>query len=246
MYSGGVFKSTNGGVDWKHVWPPENAAPHEFDGAPDFVADLQLDRGDPKHLLINFHTNCTDPYVGLCLAESLDGGDTWRVANGDAAMGTYQAHDSRAYLLGGKRWLFGTMDALWATDDAGASWKIISHDVFHGALYEASDHVLYLGGMAGVLRSEDQGMSWSLVPSSGQQVGGVTGDGTSVYASTMASCIDLGENLQVYESSKSGSAWNPVKAPDMPQGATQLGYEADHRILYSSNCSHGLWRVRLP
>jgi hypothetical protein len=250
-YSAGVFKSTNGGVDWMHVWPPENAAPNQYAGAPDFVANLMLDPYDHQHLLIDFHTNCTTPYVGLCLGESLDGGMTWRIANGDPAMGSYSAHDSRSYLVPtpsttSTTWLFGTMGGLWRTSDGGGSWTMVSSNIFHGSLYETTDGTLYLGGTQGVLHSTD-GIAWTNVPNSGQLIGGITSDGNSLYASSLASCIDVGQNLQTYESSAAndGTSWMAMPSPGMTQGGGQLGYEADHHVLYSSNCAQGLWRVRL-
>jgi hypothetical protein len=251
-YSSGVFKSTNGGVDWSHVWPPENAAPNQYAGAPDFVANLRVDPYDHLHVLIDFHTNCSSPYVSLCLAESLDGGMTWRVANGDPAMGSYAAHDSRSYLVPtpsttSTTWLFGTQGGLWRTDNGGGSWALVSSYVFHGDLYEMTDGTLYLGGAQGVLRSPD-GVAWTNVPNSGQLVGGITEDGTNLYASSFASGFDVGQNLQTYESSAAsdGTSWMQMSSPGMTHGGQQLGYEPDHRILYSSNAGQGLWRVKLP
>jgi hypothetical protein len=250
-YSSGVYKSTNGGVDWMHVWPPENAAPNQFAGAPDFVTSVQIDPYDHQHLLVSFHQNCTSPYVSLCLAESPDGGATWHIVNGDPTMGGYGAHDVRAYLVPtpnatSKTFLMGTMGSLWATEDDGASWQAVSDQIFHGALLRAPDGTLYLGGVSGMLRSPD-GNTWSLLPGSGQEVGGIAGDGQSLYASTFASCIDLGQNLPVYESAPEvpGTSWTALASPEMTQGGGQLGYEPAHHLLYSANCAQGFWRVRL-
>jgi hypothetical protein len=243
QYTAGLLKSTNGGVDWKQIWPPPNAPP-QIDGASDFVGSLQMDPSNHDHLVIDFHSNCTTPYVSLCLGESMDAGETWRVVNGDPAMGMFSAHDSRNYILDdSSHWLFAAAGSLWHTADSGASWKKISDQTFHGELHRGKD-ALYLGGLSGILRSVD-GVDWSLIPNSGQIIGGLVSDGEKLYASSFASCFEWGKDLQVYETASESDTtqWTTFASPGMTQGGA-LAFDSDHHILYSSNCQQGFWRVR--
>ena len=76
--AGGVWKSTNGGVDWTQTIPPEQAQyiPNLF------LNGLTLDPTDHLHLVATVHDTCTGPAAGGCLPETFDGGATWHLLKG--------------------------------------------------------------------------------------------------------------------------------------------------------------------
>jgi len=79
--SSGAWKSTNGGVDWKALWPPADpdlAKVVQYN----FVHKIRIDPTDHQHLLISFHAACNAPYKSACIAESKDSGTTWKMVNG--------------------------------------------------------------------------------------------------------------------------------------------------------------------
>jgi len=68
----GLWKSTNGGVDWRNITPINL-------GTPTFVAGVRMDPTNHLHLLINFHDNYIGGHTPVCLGETKDGGKTWEV-----------------------------------------------------------------------------------------------------------------------------------------------------------------------
>ena len=68
----GLWKTTNGGVDWDQILPSGT-------GMPGFVARVTMDPTNHLHVIINFHDNCTGGHTPVCIGESKDGGATWKV-----------------------------------------------------------------------------------------------------------------------------------------------------------------------
>jgi hypothetical protein len=85
----------------------------------------------------------------------------------------------------------------------------------------------------------------TVIPGSGQLVGNIVSDGTKMYASSFAVCFAWNPDLQPYLSAPvSGGPWTALPGPVVTQGGA-LAYDADHHVLYSSNCQDGLRRVVL-
>jgi hypothetical protein len=239
----GALKSTNGGVDWEQIWPGKDPALNKI--APDFVGLMRLDPGDHNHLIISFHAKCTGVSES-CLIESRDAGVTWRVVWGKP--GWKGGEGQFIWLLDGTRWLFGSeSNGLWRTDDAGATWQmvlagsIVGHS--SGQLYRSKTGSFYLGTSKGVVRSTD-GLTWALVPNSGESVGGVIGNGTTLFSSSYAVGFHFAQNLHPYYTSpeSDGLTWTQMKSPNLTQGGW-FHYDESHHLLYSSACTDGFWRV---
>ena len=244
--SNGAFKSTNGGVDWEQIWPPSDPVEAKIVEY-NFVGGVAMDPSDHRHLLITFHAKCAAPHPEACFGESKDAGATWRMVDGQAdwAGGEGQA----AYFLeNGKTWLWGSQsNGLWRTPDAGATWAAVTDKQAqgHGAgqMYQSKVGVFYLPVLGGILRSPD-GIKWDIVPNSGNIMMGMTGNGTTMWASR-GFPWDPSTNLYepFWSSPESdGLTWTQMTSPQLSNGG-ELQYDADHHLLYSSNLGAGFWRV---
>jgi len=246
MYTAGLLKSENGGTDWRPIWPPQNVAADTYKGAPDFVGSMTLDPDDHLHIVIDFHENCSAPHTPLCLAETKDGGETWRIVDTDPAMGVFNAHDALHSILdNGHTWLYTANGSFWRTADSGASWNKVADLKFHSGVFHAPDKSMYIGCEYGIAHSTD-GITWSLMQSPGQLVSNLVSDGKSIFASNFAVCSDWDKDLHPYLSAPvAGGTFTPFASPGFTQGGA-LALDPDHRILYSSNCQAGFWRTVLP
>lgn len=245
-FGNGAFKSIDGGVNWEPIWPPldpDLAGVVEYD----FVAQVVMDPTDSQHLLISFHAMCAAPHSQACFGESEDAGVTWRLVDGepDWAGGEGQF----VYFLDDRdTWLWGSQsNGLWRTADAGASWVAVTDDEAQGhaggQLYRASDGTFYLPVLAGILRSPD-GIAWTTVENSGSVMMGMTGNGTTMWASRGFPWDPSDDLYQPFWTSAEadGLTWTQMPSPMLSNGG-QLEYDADHHLLYSANLGAGLWRV---
>jgi hypothetical protein len=229
--SAGLFKSTNGGVDWYEVWPPADGVP---DGTTGFVGDVRMDPENHLHLLLGFHE-------ASGIAQSTDGGESWSVVEGWSGFGSW--------FIDSTTWLSAKDEGIWRTSDSGVSWNKVANanSAGHatGFIYESKSGAYYLGSQEGVVRSED-GIDWAVIPNSGKFVKDIVGDGNTIYASSFGVCFDYGTDLKPYKTSADddGLTWTEMDSPGFTQGADKLGYDVDHHIFYSSNCKRGFWRVR--
>jgi hypothetical protein len=243
----GAFKSINGGVDWQVIWPPSdqtlaNVVQYNF------VGHLAMDRGDSQHLLISFHAACAAPHSAACFGESRDGGATWRIVDG---LLQWSGGEGQAiyFLDNGTNWLFGSQsNGLWRTSDSGAHWTDLNVAQGHaaGALYRAKDGTFYLATPEGILRSPD-GSAWSLVPNSGSVMLGITGNGTTMFASRGFPWDPSAVLYEPFWTSAEGDGlnWSQLSSPMLSNGGG-LAYDSAHHLLYSSNLGAGVWRVVIP
>ena len=245
-FSNGAFKSVDGGVNWSQLWPPEDPSLQgivEYD----FVAQVQLDPGDPEHMLLSFHAVCAPPHTEACFGESEDGGATWRLVDGEPSWAGGEGQF--VYFLEARdTWLWGSQsNGLWRTENAGESWVAVTDDMAQGhaggQLYRASDGAFYLPALHGILRSPD-GVAWSTVENSGSVMAGLTGNGTTMWASR-GFPWDPSDDLYLpfwTADEADGLTWSQMDSPMLSNGG-QLEYDAVHHLLYSSNGGAGIWRV---
>jgi hypothetical protein len=244
--SNGLFKSSDGGVNWLDVWSgasqPELGKAFTYN----FANVIALDPSDHEHVLLTFHESCLPPHPATCIAESMDAGATWRLIDGEP---TWNGNEGQVifFLDDSKTWLWGSQtNGFWRSDDSGTSWEAIpgmttSH-LQGSQLLRTTDGTFFMAGADGIWRSADGTVpSWTLVPDTGPIVGGIVSDGTTMFAST---CYFGGFcNPRYLRSPETdGSSWTAMTSPTMSQGGN-LGYDPAHHLLYSSNLDAGLWRV---
>jgi photosystem II stability/assembly factor-like uncharacterized protein len=240
-----IFKSVNGGTDWTQVWPPDATVATNLDTP--IVDRLTLDATDSKHLIVTMKYLCKGGYAPNCLGESTDGGLTWSLRKLDPAM---TGEGGSAWMLSASVWVWSNgASGFWRSTDTGATWLQLAASGVGEArsrLYRSTSGAFFLGGTSGVLESTD-GIGWSLIPSSGQSVVAVVGDGKSIVRSDFGVCFHWGTNMDVYNSAPdpSGTPWSPYPmGQPFTQGAVDMVYDADHHLLYGSMCQDGLWRLR--
>jgi hypothetical protein len=245
----GLWKSTNGGVDWDALLPANSTVAMAVTG--NLVNSVAMDASDPKHLVIGMHAACNPPYGIVCEGESTDAGATWKVTTVPVGDDNW-VPGAGAFILGPKSWLFGTYsNGLWLTQDSGATWKNVTASGAQGStagktlvlpfMPNPVDGKFYLPDMNGILQSTTSaGTSWTLLPNSGgRSVGLVMGDG-NLYSSDQWSTsyhVAAEANPSVW------ATFPAAAALASGLGAPYLAYDAGHHVLYSSNFAGGLWRV---
>jgi photosystem II stability/assembly factor-like uncharacterized protein len=230
----GLYRSTNGGVDWDLLWPPADPALAAI-VAYNFVGYVQIDPDNHRHILLSFHADCAAPYAPGCIAESEDAGNTWRVFGGAPPF----EGQVRLYPLSSSTWIAPSNGNLYRTTDRGVTWQDVSATVAGGhsgadAVHRADNGNYYLGSPNGVIHSAD-GINWALIPNSGNWVKSTPGAGLSVFAS--------GKTGFRRASANDDSNWSPMPgSPGFDDGCF-AGYDVDHHILYASCGSNGFFRV---
>lgn len=231
----GFFKSTNGGVDFQSLYDGNSVVAKHVE-AGGFGNDIRFDPNDHRHLLINFHANCTAPYDAVCIGESKDGGTTWSLVNGPPQL-TGWPEGSSVYFVSATSWLFGSHLGLFLTPDAGATWNKVAQSANIGGLIRSPSGTYYLPSDQGILQSQDM-RAWSLVSGSPAATG-VVGTGKTLYAGLLFTSGSLWSAPE-----DKPTVWSKVPMPTtaVNGGAWQVDYDADHHVLYAADNHSGLWR----
>lgn len=249
---GAFWISKDGGVSWETTNLPEDGKPRPQD-----AYDVDVDPYDGKHLLVGFHEQSG-------LAESLDGGATFRSIKLDPGMdvGTsYYAFfiDTGSPDTTAKVWLMipqagGEGAGTWRTQNGGATWKQVSknqHNHGQSQIYQR-DGVVYMAGVYadegwGVLRSTDLGVTWKHVGSaSGQSV--VYGTNKFIYAQSPGASSGFIDQSQSQRAAQPGETtwmtWE-LKMSNGPKRAA-VTFDGTHNIIVGGNWNAGIWRYVEP
>jgi len=248
--SNGLFKSTDGGVNWADIWSqksqPELAKAFTYN----FANVIAIDPLDHLHVLLTFHEACLAPHPATCISESMNGGDTWRLIDGEPS---WNGNEGQVifFLDSSSTWLWGSQtNGFWRTDDSGKTWeaipKMTTSHLQGSQILRTKDGTFFAAGADGIWRSPDgKASTWSLIADTGPIVGGLVTDGTTMYSST---CYFGGfcNPRYLYSAETDGGTWAAMTtSPTLSQGGN-LGYDKAHKLLYSSNLDAGLWRVVVP
>jgi hypothetical protein len=224
----GLWKTSNGGVDWLNATPDDGEVGQTATG--NFASIVGMDVTNHLHLVIQFHSGCGGAYAPNCQAETTDGGTTWKllkVPGGGEGVGVA--------VLDGTTWLTGSD----LTTDGGATWKSVSDTAVHWQLYRSTTGMFYVGTLHGILRSKD-GKSWELLPGFSHSVQGISGDGTNIFAGSQ-----WGSPFYKIPEQDPG-AFTELPATDgNDDGSYFMTYDPDHHLLYASEFQSGHWRLRL-
>jgi hypothetical protein len=233
----GVFKSTNGGVDWAQVLSAE-AMTAMYGG---FMESVAMDPTNSQHIVVSPHGACSGNIAPGCVAETTDAGATWELLGGGVPT---WVETQNLQLIDSDTWLIGQIfgdDTIWRTSDAGGSWHEVASKA-GAAFYQEVGGTIYAAGPGGGLKSTDNGASWDNMPNSAIS-SVITGDGTNLYTG-------YGGYGHAYWTAPESdtSSWTNLESPDMAGGAClpSFTYDKDHRILYSTNCGSGFWRATIP
>jgi photosystem II stability/assembly factor-like uncharacterized protein len=243
----GFWRSFDGGEHWEQ--------PQGFND--DVVAmaghgDLYQVAADPTdflHVLITFHNPWRD-LRAAGVAESFDGGDSWVLhaprPEWDGGYGhfVFFLYEPSLHLGNSRTWLFGNQSAAgyWRTEDAGETWAPVSDTgMTHGGaqIFYSPDGTLYLSGYDSLLRSRDNGRTFTRIGPDARYMIGVTGSATRLYTGAQGHMFTA-----TYADDES---WTDLGANIASDGfQMEMSFDAAHRVLYSANAQGGLYATAIP
>jgi photosystem II stability/assembly factor-like uncharacterized protein len=246
--SPGFWVSKDGGNTWTMPQGFSAKADNSADGWSNDLYDVKADPADFNHVLVTFHApwNWTHPAGVL---ESKDGGTSWTRRMPGSNWG--QGH-SIWFLNNGTTWLLGAQyGGYWRTTDSGVTWTQSSTvDMQHGgtSAFVSSKGVLYVGALSNILRSTDNGVSFTPVaPHTGDGYYAIVGDGNNLY-SQQGNTGGNGTGMdQSYITSpeSDGVSWTTFNSQKFADGPYRMAFDSKNRIIYSSNWNAGVWAMKV-
>ena len=239
-----LWKTTDGGYSWTDVLAGTEYATHADYR---FVNNVSLDPTDHLHVVVSTHGACSAPYDPSCIAETKDGGSSWRVLSAPEGWN----EGGGLVLVKGGSWIW-CGSTMMVTTDAGASW---SKDVLGDggsceaeytirSFVPASNGNYYLGSRNGVLRSAD-GAHWERIATTSGLMVMIAQGSQQVFAANQWQPSLSSAHLD------DDATWGNLPAPaQISQGSDGgipfLAYDDAHAILYASMFSGGVARMVMP
>jgi hypothetical protein len=245
--SAGFWVSHDGGDTWAEPAAFTARADNSVGGWTNDVYDVKADPADFEHVLLTFHSGFE--WTGDAgVLESLDGGETW-IRHWPRGWG---AGHSVWFLGDGATWLVGTQgNGFWRTTDAGKNWTQVSTvNMQHGgtAGFVSRTGVLYVGALWNVLRSTDNGLTFTEVaPRTGDGYYAIIGDGHKLYTQ-LGNTGQSGSGPSSYVTSDEtdGITWTRYNSQTFSDGPYRMAFDPINRIIYSANWNAGVWALKVP
>jgi hypothetical protein len=240
----GLWRTTNGGVDWDQVLPPEILSAFPYNGYP---AAIAIDPTNHEHLLLAPHLSSPTGICSSngCLAESTDWGATWKLITTAPGFG----ENDGVVMLNRTTWLFcHWMGGLERTVDSGVTWDDVtpagaqsaSCNVYTPHTYRSASGTYYIPSQNGVLLGTNEGANWTLDPAPGRLTG-IMETGTQVFGGFMwAPGFQVSPKTEPLRWSEFGPKQDGVPSDT---GGVYMGYDSVHKVFYSSNFNGGLWQI---
>ena len=251
---GGVWKSTDGGGTWSTVWHSQESLN---------IGALAIDPSNPDVLYCGTgEANLSaDSYAGVGVYRTQDGGDTWvlwapaarlklPVRIGTIAVDPFDPMHVR---IGGVRHSRVDFSGMFATRDAGATWKmetfvttapyfchsIVFHPTKQGGIFATVDEQ---GERSGIWRSTDRGATWTHLTSGlppSPQMGRTSLAIASSKPEFMYAITANGDDgvLGVFLTQNGGNTWKSIggnefsRERQMSYGNTIVVHPTNHRTV---------------
>lgn len=238
-----LWKTTDGGYSWKDILAGTEYSRH---AAYRFVNNVSIDPTDHLHVVVSTHGECSAPYQPSCLAETKDGGKTWRVLS--APEGWFEG--GGLIVVKGGLWIW-CGSSMKVTKDAGHSWSNVPQvggsceaQYTIKPFVPAANGKYYLGSRNGVLRSKD-GETWERVPGTNGFMVMIAHGSRKLFAANQWMPSLKWANLDNDES------WSELPTPPQISEGTDggipfLAYDDAKGILYASMFSGGVARMVVP
>lgn len=191
---GSVYKTTDAGANWTRIWngdPPSSLARYMWIN-PLNIDVLYVSTGIFDRGAVGEGDPLTDPFGGIGILKSIDGGQTWSIQNEDNGLGMLYLSslfmhpqnpdvllvaaghtsdgNSALYLENLVNQGFDSPVGIYRTTDGGDSWSqvFVSNERFSEAfstveICESNPNIAYAGSDAAIYRSGDAGVNWQVV-----------------------------------------------------------------------------------
>lgn len=232
----GIFRSTDGGFNWTNVLVGVQGIPSGD------IGHIAIDPYLPGHMLASFHSDhsceCGGPDI-----ESFDRGNTWIVRSRVPNTG----HNNWVHFLNNSTtWAQGAPGGTFRTTDGNSWTQVNTAEPQHaGQEILKVGSTYYLGTDAGILRSTNDGVSWTLIPDNspdGVVAVGTDGAGRLFTRTANAGSATTGP-LPMLVSTDSGNTWAAYNAQTFTNGPKT--FSRDSQYLYASMMLGGVWRLPL-
>jgi len=238
---GGVWKTTDGGINWKPLTDNEASL---ASGA------IAIDPANPDTVYVgtgeeNF---AIDSYYGAGILKSTNGGATWTNIVGPfvrTTIGALAISPSNSQIL-----LASSRIGIYRSTDGADTWTQVMAGIGTSVLFDPTDgNIAYaaLGNvngsvLNGVFRSTDGGKTWQQLRGSGSSALPTTNVGRIEIAiapstpSTLyvgisnSSTSNFGSLLGIYKTTDSGNTWNSANAPNICASVGQCWYDMTIRV----------------
>ncbi len=238
---GGVWKTTDGGANWKPLTDNEASL---ASGA------IAIDPTNPDTVYVgtgeeNF---AIDSYYGAGILKSTDGGASWTNIVGPwvrTTIGALAISPADSQIL-----LASSRIGIYRSTDGAATWTQVMPGIGTSVLFDPTNgNIAYaaignVNGSAlnGVFRSTDGGQTWQPIAGSGtgalptSNVGRIEiaiapSTPTTLYVGiSNSSQSSFGSLLGIYKTTDSGNTWNNLNAPNICANVGQCWYDMTIRV----------------
>jgi photosystem II stability/assembly factor-like uncharacterized protein len=235
----GLYKSTNGGVDWQQILPTDVFV---YGG---FVHNISLDPTNPQHLVVSPHFTCEGSHSMYCLLETQNGGTDWNVIENAPPNG----EQAGEVVIDNSTWFFAEgFGGLQRTTDQGQTWTGVANPQGYAfAIMVHPDGGSYFLPAGPNMITSPDGVTWTTLQNSPGSFF-ITSSTTTIFVSSGPWCTKSSDGTELfYEAPLSDPTnWTQIRpSPPMTYAPASMQYDEDRGILYASSCNGGFWRVAI-